>query len=185
MHRVAISRERAPSMRQVTLGLLLSVCPPRWSPRLCGVVNANAQPRVRSCPPRAAPVLHSEADAAMSWRSHGHDNDSLVAALLRNGVFEHSRVAEAMRRVDRCESHAVSCNKTRVHVRTRYVISSLATQRVGLFSPWFDSNRRGAQRGTALSAPHGLTHASTSRHAGAATCWRSSNRTPTTTTRCP
>ena len=37
----------------------------------------------------------------MSWRSHGHDNDSLVAALVRNKVFSSPAVAEAMRRVDR------------------------------------------------------------------------------------
>ena len=37
----------------------------------------------------------------MSWRSHGHDNDSLVAALVRNKVIRSPGVAEALRRVDR------------------------------------------------------------------------------------
>lgn len=38
----------------------------------------------------------------MSWRSHGFDNASLVAALLRNDVLHSETVANAMRAVDRC-----------------------------------------------------------------------------------
>lgn len=37
----------------------------------------------------------------MSWRSHGHDNASLVDALVRNGIVTTPSVIDAMRAVDR------------------------------------------------------------------------------------
>jgi len=37
----------------------------------------------------------------MSWRSHGHDNKSLVGALMRNDIIKTDAVATAMLQVDR------------------------------------------------------------------------------------
>lgn len=54
--------------------------------------------RPPSLPARA---LLAPVSRRMAWRSHGRDNASLVAALLRNGVLKTQRVADAMRSVDR------------------------------------------------------------------------------------
>ena len=37
----------------------------------------------------------------MAWRSHGYDQPSLVAALQKHGVIRSSRVADALRSIDR------------------------------------------------------------------------------------
>ena len=37
----------------------------------------------------------------MSWRSHGHDNESMIEALHRNTIITSNRVKDAMLRVDR------------------------------------------------------------------------------------
>ena len=81
-------------MRSLVLGGALSLHL-LASPRCAALAARSGLPACHPPPVRAA---HSQ---PMSWRSHGHDNDSLVAALVRNKVFSSPAVAEAMRRVDR------------------------------------------------------------------------------------
>jgi hypothetical protein len=89
-------------MRCLNLGHLLLATRPRLR-----AAKALQSPSRGASSALHSPSRHRDSDDPMAWRSHGHDNDSLVDALLRNGVFQHQRVADAMRRVDRCVTHAV------------------------------------------------------------------------------
>merc|ERR1719348_414614 len=88
--------------------------------RLCRLCKATSS--LLSCRLRASPSL-----ASMAWRSHGEDNQSLVAILERNGIIKESEVREAMLQVDRanyCQERELAYQDTPQRIGWNITISA-------------------------------------------------------------